>query len=102
MVTQLPTELTIESIKVIEKDSEDDKDSNIFPIMIGIAGFLVLIMIIVSLRQRRKNVFAETGGKTEFHNDYISNLSSLHTNKKKRRFNTSPNASPNTTARELH
>ena len=102
VLTQLPTEPLIEEIKAIEKDSEDDKDSDIFPIMIGIAGFLVLIMIVVSLRQRRAKIaIGTTGRQTESNTNYISNLSSLHANRQKRGIPSSPPANQNTTAREL-
>ena len=47
------SEPLIENIVIAEKDSEDDKEFDIFPIMIGIASFLVFLIIIVSLSERR-------------------------------------------------
>ena len=49
------SEPLIELITEIETDSDDDKESDIYPIMPGFAGLLVLIMIIVVLSELRMN-----------------------------------------------
>ena len=52
-VTEQTSEPLIELILEIETDSEDSKESDIYPIMPGFAGLLVLIMIIVAVSECR-------------------------------------------------
>ena len=50
-LTNLRLETQIDVI--VTKPSEDSKASDVYPIMIGFAGLLVLIMSAVSLRENR-------------------------------------------------
>lgn len=52
-VTEQASEPLIELITEIETDSDDDKESDIYPIMPGFACLLILIMIVVALSECR-------------------------------------------------
>jgi len=73
------TEVAPEIEVITQKDdSEDDKESDIFPVMSGAAGFLVFVIVIVSLADRRHKEKSERrtatndGNSSGFYRDVTS------------------------------